>query len=109
MAQPGGTDAHQHLALAGRIEIHFLDPERPRVRVWPGATDLPQDGGAYFHARENTARGRPAQYPAAAGPPAGQAVLAASAGAASLSSRRRILPTLLFGSWPRNSMTFGFL
>ena len=38
-----------------------------------------------------------------------QAVCARATGAASRNSRRRILPTLLFGSSSRNSMYFGLL
>jgi len=63
MAESSRADPHQHFARARRIEVDFLDTERPRLRERRRAADFPQDCCAYFHRREHNSACRPLPTP----------------------------------------------
>ena len=48
MAEPGGADADQHLALSRRIELHILDAQGPALRVGRRLAHGVDNGGFDF-------------------------------------------------------------
>jgi hypothetical protein len=49
VAQAGRLDLHQHLALAGFVELDFLDVHRPAIRIRLRQAHLPDHCGFHSH------------------------------------------------------------